>query len=534
MSSRCAIRASPRRGSRADNNLVLLALLGLLPVSQDRLLLLPSTLLYGCVVVRLCLTGLNGRLSVPKLTGIQEDILSTSIYVTSGHLHRSRKAFLAMIVSLALLVSSLGLPPRAGHAADPSATEATSRRSHGDRSYKALRDWIDHDRPDAESVTPGQTLTQQDRKVLEPLIPQTAWDYYFFDGMDMEITETGDYPPPEDWGHNVPSGYRLDEQGVLLDFKGGGYPFPDVQADDPQAAPKVVWNMLWRPGAEGFVMPMVTWLRSQNGQLDRRLEFTAVSSRYAQGEHCLVPGYEEVKTKQHMEFRSPRDMAGAKTLTKSYVDHYREDDGWMYMPAQRKPRRTLASERTSELMGMDFTVEDMMGFGGKVFEHTWTYLGTRKVLATMNVRDNPEAGGPHLWVPNKARWEVREAHVIQIDPKASNHPYSHKIIFVDTETFWTLWMFGFDRQDDQLLRMNQHFLKYTESYAHEEAMQSPYMKLDYANNVGQRVFTHLGETTINAKKPHATYTHCFVMMREFSPGRAKQFYSLRNMVSGRR
>lgn len=58
-----------------------------------------------------------------------------------------------------------------------------------------------------------------------------------------------------------------------------------------------------------------------------------------------------------------------------------------------------------------------MGFGGKVYEQNWTYLGKRLVLATTNVRDNPEAGGPHLWAPNHARWELRECHVLLVDPK---------------------------------------------------------------------------------------------------------------------
>ena len=226
--------------------------------------------------------------------------------------------------------------------------------------------------------------------------------------MDMEIAATGQYPFPPDWKMGLPAGAQLDAQGVLVGFPGGGLPFPDIQAQDPQAAVKVIWNMLWRPGTQNFVMPMVAWSRSPNGQLDRQLEFTSVNVEYARGEHCLVPGYEDVRGKSLMEFRSPRDMAGAKNLSVNYVDHYKEDDGWLYMPAQRKPRRTLASERTSEVMGMDFTREDQMGFGGKVHEQTWTYLGKRKVLATINVRDNPEAGGPHLWVPNKARWEVRD------------------------------------------------------------------------------------------------------------------------------
>ena len=89
-------------------------------------------------------------------------------------------------------------------------------------------------------------------------------------------------------------------------------------------------------------------------------------------------------------------------------------------------------------------------------------------------------------------------------------------------------------EDNQLLRMNQHYLKYSESYATEQPQQAPYVKQDFSDNVGHFVFLHLGETDINAKKPHATLTHCYVKKRDFSPARAQQFYSLRNMISGRR
>ena len=407
-------------------------------------------------------------------------------------------------------------------------------RGAADQSYQALVNWLEHYREAPATFEPGHTLGFQDRHALEPFIPQSAWAYYFFEAMEMEIAATGDYPPPPEWGHQVVPGYALDAQGVLVDFQGGGFPFPDIAPADPQIALKVIWNMLWRPGQDDYMMPMVAWSRSEYGQLDREFEFTAVNAEYARGTHCLVPGYEEVRRKSLMEFRSPRDMTGAKNLSITYVDHYKEDSGWTYLPAQRKPRRTLASERTSEMMGMDFTPEDMMGFGGKIYEQEWTYLGRKPVLATINVATNPEAGGPHLWVPHKARWEVRDTHVLQIDPKSETHPYSHKIVFIDTETYWTHWMVAFDRRDDKLLRLSQHFLKYSESYAEEPARQAPYLEQDFSKNVGHQVFLHVGETSINAKKPHATYTHCYVLKRTFSPGRAKQFYSLRNMVSGRR
>jgi len=104
---------------------------------------------------------------------------------------------------------------------------------------------------------------------------------------------------------------------------------------------------------------------------------------------------------------------------------------------------------------------------------------------------------------------------------------------VDSQIFWTLWMTAYDRQD-QILRLGQDFLKYSESYATEEAKQAPYVQVDYSRNVGENVFLHVGNTVINAQKPHATFTHCFVVRKEFSSGLAKQFYSVRNMVNGKR
>ncbi len=434
----------------------------------------------------------------------------------SPHFHHLPTSMTALIVAALLLI------------ANP---------SHGaeDQSYQALRDWIDNP-PAGTPATAGQHLTLSDREtILEALIPHTAWKYYFFDDMDMEIAATRHYPAPDGWGENMATDYTMDENGTLVGFTGGGFPYKDIDADDPFAAQKAIWNMMWRPGAFDYDMPMVTWLRGESGKLDRIMEYTSTNAQYARGhDHSLVPGYEEVRSKQIMEFRSPRDMAGAKNMTIKYVDHHKEDSGWLYMPAQRKPRKTLASERTGELMGMDMIREDSNGFGGKVYENNWEYLGKRKVLATINVSTNPEFGGPSQWVPHKARWEVRDTHVILIKPKADDHPYSARIVFVDAETYWTHWMFAFDKKDDQLLRMNQHFLKYSEDYDTEPPAQAPYIKQDFSKSVGHKVFIHLGETDINAKKPHATMTHCFTNKREFTAARAKQFYSLRNMISGRR
>jgi hypothetical protein len=410
---------------------------------------------------------------------------------------------------------------------------ASPSRATDERSYQALRKWLEEYRTASPSFQPGEHLTIKDIERLRPFIPQPAWEYFFYPEMDMEIAATSHYAPPAEWGQNVKPGYHLDDQGALVDFNGGGFPFPDIRPEDPQAAVKVFWNLYWRPGSSDYFMPSVSWARGEGGKLDRMFEMSITSTEYAQGDYCLVPGYEGVKFKSVMEFVSPRDLSGTRNLQTEYTDSYRENDGWLYSPAQRKPRRVLSSERTSETMGMDFIREDSNGFGGKVYEQNWAYLGKKWILATVNVPTHPKAGGPNLWVPDKTRWELREVHVLELVPKNPSHPYGHKLIFVDTEIFWTLWMAAYDHED-QLLRLGQEFLKYSESYANEPAEQAPFVQVDYSQNLGQHVFLHVGNTVINAQKPHATFIHCYVVRKALSSGLAKQFYSLRNMVSGKR
>ncbi|MGR9091298.1 MAG: hypothetical protein ACU85U_12030, partial [Gammaproteobacteria bacterium] len=87
---------------------------------------------------------------------------------------------------------------------------------------RPLRQWIDA-APALDGIAPGRHLTAADREALEAVIPRSAWKYYIFDDVDMEIAATAHYPAPEAWGTNMATGYQLDDNGVLLNFEGGGF-----------------------------------------------------------------------------------------------------------------------------------------------------------------------------------------------------------------------------------------------------------------------------------------------------------------------
>lgn len=62
-------------------------------------------------------------------------------------------------------------------------------------------------------------------------------------------------------------------------------------------------------------------------------------------------------TKTMMKFTSPADVQGTAMLIFDYED--KGDDMWIYLPALRKTRRIVSSEKGKSFMGSEFTNADM-------------------------------------------------------------------------------------------------------------------------------------------------------------------------------
>ncbi len=61
--------------------------------------------------------------------------------------------------------------------------------------------------------------------------------------------------------------------------------------------------------------------------------------------------------KRLIRFLSPADVEGTGFLTFDYED--RDDDMWLFMPALRKTRRIVSTEKAKNFMGSEFTYADM-------------------------------------------------------------------------------------------------------------------------------------------------------------------------------
>jgi len=93
--------------------------------------------------------------------------------------------------------------------------------------------------------------------------------------------------------------------------------------------------------------------------------------------------YDDGETEKRLiRFVSPPDVKGTGLLTYDYEN--KSDDMWLYMPALRKTRRIVASEKAKNFMGSEFTYADITPPRVEDFSHT--------------ILRSEKAGGVDCWV----------------------------------------------------------------------------------------------------------------------------------------
>jgi hypothetical protein len=112
-----------------------------------------------------------------------------------------------------------------------------------------------------------------------------------------------------------------------------------------------------------------------------------------------------VDQKRLVRFLTPADVKGTATLLVEHSDG--DDDIWIYLPALRKVRRLVASNKKDSFVGTDFSYGDVIGH--KVESWTHTLAGTEQVdgLETYvvesvprsdEVRENSGYGKRRSWI----------------------------------------------------------------------------------------------------------------------------------------
>lgn len=339
----------------------------------------------------------------------------------------------------------------------------------------------------AAGLEPGDVLGPENWQEAQGLLPEEFLDSYkrgdFRHSVgSFAIERVGDDPIfREALQHNM-GRYDLADDGTIIDTTTGkpadeayAWPFPEIDADDPKAATKIVWNYYYTMfyGGNGHYRADLLWV-SRRG-LDRTIEVDSFIKHY-DGQH---PRFREkgpatgMLTQTLADVRSPSDVAGIVSLAWRYKDPAQRDSIWAFVPALRRVRQVSPANRSDGFLGSDMTQDDGAYFDGKVQDFTWKLVGEQDLLVLF---DRPSfedparlkrlpGGGWRMSIPGGARvgfqlpdWQgapwcpvqevlVRRPHwVVEAVPKDPYYLFGKIVFRFDKELFMGSYSSKYDWQ----------------------------------------------------------------------------------------
>jgi uncharacterized protein len=130
--------------------------------------------------------------------------------------------------------------------------------------------------------------------------------------------------------------------------------------------------------------------------------------RETDGQTKLIAGTTD--NRRLVDFLSPADVRGTKTLL---IEHSAgDDDIWIYLPAMKKVRRLVASNKKDSFVGTDFSYGDVIGHKVEDWNHE---------------------------VVRREKIDGRECYVVESTPKrpdvGDNTGYSKRVSWIDAESY---------------------------------------------------------------------------------------------------
>jgi hypothetical protein len=300
-------------------------------------------------------------------------------------------------------------------------------------------------------VAPGDVITSANLEAAKDyLTPGLTW--ILRRGMRMTVSETKPVELPADFleaTEKYASQAKLSEDGLHVENYVAGWPFPNLDNNDPDIGKKIMYNFE-RHWTDSDDLDLSNF-DADTGSIGRGGEALAVEKHFVIDHFRRLyftgrlrvdpkPNYEPNKDEAHYKeslhpIIEPFDLKGTGFTYYRYIDPERHDDSWLYLPQLRRVRRLSSAQRSDALFGQDTDVDSYYGYAGAVAWMDWKFLGERKVLGTMHAQH-----WPVQWGEGSAdfifddQWEKRDVYIVEGRSKLPQYAYSKRVIFVDKET----------------------------------------------------------------------------------------------------
>jgi len=336
----------------------------------------------------------------------------------------------------------------------------------------------------------GVELGPANAEIARGLLPDEIFEHYRRGEYRNRIMELGGpgqrsigNPPDLEEASRANRGrYRLAPDGSIVEVATGrqppflvGLPFADVDADDPEAAAKIVWNhcyAMYYRGDARFLSELV--MLGRRG-VERRIVTEMVTRTYdGAPENRERPNPHDLLLQQLANVLSPTDLAGTISLTWRYREPGRPDSVWSYVPGVRRARQVSPLNRSDGFLGSDLSLDDGPFFDAKPEDFTYRLLGRQDVLVLIDPysvrgeaqlvalpqggwrtvwKDVPRIGADDPawdglpWAPVSAVLARRPTWIVEAVPKDPRYLYGRIVLRLDAETYHGSWASKYDRAD---------------------------------------------------------------------------------------
>ena len=315
----------------------------------------------------------------------------------------------------------------------------------------------------AADVKAGDVITKANMEEASSLLPPSVVNMLMY-GMRMEVVEAQSCPWTEaftDATEKYASQVKLSEDNLSLENYVAGMPFPQVDANDPDAAWKVMWNHEHKPAYTDDVR--TEWVvESQNdtGYVEkmfssdvwRRLKW---EGRMILDPKPILPHEPPLRyTEQWGPMATPFDLKGTSFLLYRYEEAQRADDSWLYLPFLRRVRRYSTSDRSGTLFGGDIDQDSIWGFNSKPEWWDFRLLGEKEILVPMHAGIYADFDvwcakeGKGSWVPC-VKWEKRKVWVVEGRPvRLPVYAFAKRHLWIDQEVYNVVTSEMFDKAEE--------------------------------------------------------------------------------------
>ena len=334
---------------------------------------------------------------------------------------------------------------------------------------------------------PGDMLGQQNWQEAKGLLPDAVLHRFQEGGYEAKVVTL---PSSLEWGSKFKAAseanagkFAIDEEASLIatDTKAYpeflyGYPFPQIDPKDPQAAAKVIYNfsytLMQADDTDHF--SNLNWVTPT--EFERRIEFQAQLLFYGSRFSGPITNADATLRKGIIAGFSPAAINGVVTLEWVYLDPKRWNSLWAYVPELRRVRQVPPFEGSESLFGSELAHDDPYLFSGKVQYFTWKLIGAQDALVpytlpnpkTLQRKDTKfllensqdplvmgwekEGWQGKFWWPTNYHLVKRPVWIIEATAKDPKYAYGRQVLWIDRELYVAYYKEAYNRAG-QLWRM---------------------------------------------------------------------------------